>query len=130
MDRRDFNHALHVQTTCLPTLFDGIARIIEYYTIRKGSGARVLASHEAIFVEVHVVQAILGIGANHREAREIPVELDFGTLHGTRDVDIRRRIRGEGEQRGGGITQIEARLVNAVTGANHAAPIEERRRER
>src|SRR5580700_2694402 len=109
MARDDFDHAPHVQPIRLPALFDRIAGVIEYYTIRKGSGALALASDEPILVEIHVMQAIFGIRADHRKTREIPVELDLRALHGARDVYIGRRIGDEREKRRRGIAQIEAR---------------------
>jgi len=73
------------------------------------------------------VHARLRRSADDGEARELPVELDFGQLHGACDKGVRLRIGREAEHRRIGIAQIESRLEDADGRANFPAPIEKRR---
>src|ERR1700723_2575631 len=130
MWRQNFYHALDVHAVGLPAFLDWISCLVENDAIRKRRWAAGVAGDEAIFVEIHEVQVVLREGTDDREARKTPVELHFGKLQGPGDECIRRRIGAKPKNGWRLSAKIEARLVDATRGANYAAPIKERRRQR
>src|ERR1700723_430017 len=130
MWRQNFYHALHVHAIGLPAFFDGISRLVKNNAIRKGCRAARVAGDKAILVKIHEVFAILRERADHREAREPPIEPRLGKLQGAGDERIRRRIGTEPKIRGGVRPKIETRLVDTIGRANHVAPVEKGWRKR